>query len=513
MGVRYSKNKPTAERKAELPDSRYKVVFEVNNEVISFDPSQSLALCVGIDVLAKDPDRSLGDLVKHDCVDLSDACSRNLGIPKSQVKTIIASEDPHELVNEVGLSTLIIDSARSVGPEGILFFAFSGHGITAVKNDREQAVLALVNHTEEAPDCLAGSDLSELILEKANFRGRNVILVLDCCFSGGISKWTECNDDGTSKFRSIAACSAYQTSIQLDPLEHSIFTYFLLNALQGNKGIVTTSQHEHPDQGEIVHLCLKDVFEHISDSSWALSSMYIRYDPVTQSLHGCTMTPEVSSVLRRSKSEENMLDAVEMTDGGPYQNPHGRFQIVQRYWKMFPAGTDTTSRAMPQNSYRWLKRQRIANGPLLMLKDRGHLKGKVLQAVLCALAHSVASIHLYEKHPWNGKVRLFIVDYTEIISFVEVVHGEEIEDGYQFSAVKEVLAYYYTVYRRVDFPDVSELRSLFRMLATDQIQHQHSSDTNTTDGKVSTHLYCNIVCGWLAILPISTRVAASIRDL
>ena len=485
MGVQSSKKKLAETKKAALPDNRYKVVFRVQNEVIRFDPNQSRALCVGMDRLAKSPKRSLGPLVKHDCMGLSETCSSSLCIPESYVKTLVASKDPHELMNEVGLSTLIIDSARSVGPEGVFVFTFSGHGIKAVKNSTEQPVLPLINHTSEEPECLSGSDLVELILYKANFRGKKVILVLDCCFSGGITKWLNYNQNSEGKFRSISACSPYQTSIQLDPLGHSIFTYFLLDALKGREGIVESCKHEHPDQGIRIRLCLKDIFEHICNSSWALSAMYIKYDPVTQSLRGCTMTPEVSSKLKRTQSEENMLDAVETTDGGRYQDPQGRLQIIQKYWKAFPRAMADTSRRMPQNSYRWLRQQMVPNGPLSMLQEKGHFKGKVVQAVLCALANSVAAIHLYERHPWNGKARLFIVDFTEIISIVVPVSLEEVEDHLQFSSIKEVLSYYYAAYRSVEFPDVSELKSLFRMIAADQIHAENQIAQESTDGEVS----------------------------
>ena len=481
MGIRTSKEKKQSAY-ALLPDNRYRVLYKIHNEVIRFNPKQSYAICIGIDRQEGTPERSLGPLVVSDCKSLAEACSTSLRIPSAHVKQLVASEDPGCLFMRAGLSKLLVECARSVGEEGILVITFSGHGTTVVRDGTEQAVLALIGHTTERPDCLDGKDISQSVQTTAKFRGKKVLLVLDCCFSGGIAEWLQYNERAGEIFRTIAACSPYQTSIQLEPLDHSIFTYFLLDALRGSQAISESCQVEQREMnGPMVSLSLQDIFVHICDSSWALSAMYIKYDKASQSLHGCTMTPVVTSKLEQSRSEENMLDAVEMTDG-PYEGSNGeeRLQFLQKHWKAFPR-VQASERWLPQNSYKWLREQAKPDGPLAMLEKRGHLAGKVLQATICALSNSVASIHLYEKHPWNGRARLFIIDMTEILSVVEsaVSDGEQVMVRHK--AVREALTYYFAVYKSVEWPDRSELRSLYRMLADEE---------ESTDGLVSAEEPC-----------------------
>ena len=81
-------------------------------------------------------------------------------------------------------------------------------------------------------------------------------------------------------FCAIAACNSYESSIQLLPLQHSVFTYFLLEALQCSPNA----------QGE---LHLKQVYDHIHTACMAPSSLFIHYNPKEKSLAGIKMSPRV----------------------------------------------------------------------------------------------------------------------------------------------------------------------------------------------------------------------------
>ena len=485
MGVQASKKKNQPPY-AMLPDNRYRVLYEVDPEVISFDPKQSYAICIGMDRLEGMPEQSLGPLVVSDCKSLAEACTKYLRIPGDRVKQLVASEDSSCLFTKAGLSTLLVDCARSahVEEEGILVITFSGHGTTVVKDDTEQAVLPLINHTMERPEYLDGKDISQCV-QKAKFCGKNVLLVLDCCFSGGIAEWLQCNEGG-EVFRIIAACFAYQTSIQLNPLDHSVFAYFLLDALRRRQGISEPDQEQQEGMSDSkVHLQLHDIFTHIRDSSWALSALYVKYNKATHSLQGFTMVPVVTSTLQRTTSEEDMLDAVETTDG-LYEgsDEQGRLHFLQKQWKSF---RKVREHRLPQNSYKWLRDQAKPNGPLATLHEQGHLVGRVLQATICALSNSVASIHLYEKNPWNGRARLFIIDMSEIIRVVESASGgEQVTVGHK--AVREALTYYFAAYKNAAWPDRNELKSLDYLLAED-LQTAHEGES--TDGLVSAEAACS----------------------
>ena len=489
MGAQASKEKDQPPC-ALLPDNRYRVSYKVHREVISFDPKQSYAICIGIDWQKGMPERSLGPLVVSDCKSLAEACTKYLRIPRDRVKQLVASEDSSCLFTKAGLSTLLVDCARSahVEEEGILVITFSGHGTTVVKDDTEQAVLPLIDHTTERPEYLDGKDITQCVQTTAKFCGKNVLLVLDCCFSGGIAEWLQCNEGG-EVFRTIAACSAHQTSIQLNPLEHSVFAYFLLDALRRRRGISETGQEQQEGMSNSkVHLQLHDIFTHIRDSSWALSALYVKYNKATHSLQGFTMVPVVTSTLQRTTNEEDMLDAVEMTDG-LYEgsDEQGRLHFLQKRWKSFPK-VEASERRLPQNSYKWLRDQAKPNGPLAMLHEQGHLVGRVLQATICALSNSVASIHLCEKNPWNGRARLFILDMTDIISVVESASGgEQVTVGHK--AVREALTYYFAAYKNAAWPDLNELMSLYCLLFAEELQIAHEGES--TDGLVSAEAACS----------------------
>ena len=434
------------------------------HEVISFDPKQSYAICIGMDRLEGMPEQSLGPLVANDCKMLAKACTKYLRIPRDRVKQLVASEDPSCLFTKTGLSTLLVDCARSahVEEEGILVITFSGHGTTVVKDDTEQAVLPLINHTTERPEYLDGKDISQCV-QTARFCGKNVLLVLDCCFSGGIAEWLQCNEGG-EVFRTIAACSAHQTSVWLDPLDHSVFAYFLLDALGRRQGISEPGEEQQEGLSDPkVYLRLQDIFTHVSNSSWALSALYLKYKKATHSLQGCATMPVLTAKLL---TMSDMLHVVEVTDGS---NDGGRIPFLQKHWTSFER-IEGCEQCLPQNSYQWLRDQAKPNGPLAMLHEQGHLVDRVLQATICALSNSVASIHLCEKNPWNGRARLFILDMPEILSVVELVLSGSEQVTVENKAVREALTYYFAAYKNAAWPDLSELKSLYRLLFADDSQ-------------------------------------------
>ena len=419
-----------------------------DNNVIEFVPEQSYAICIAMDI----PERPLGPLATSGCKALAKALSDYLHIPAANVKQLLSSEDPGLLFTRDGLLTLLIDCARarSVGPEGILIIVFSGHGTTVVRDGTKQAALPLLGHTTENPKYLDANDIVEAVQTKAKFRGKNVLLVLDCCFNAGFAESLQSDERGDNVFHTIAACSPYQTTIQLDPLGVSQFTYFMLEALRESCHV-----QQEETSGPKVRLCPQDIFTHICDSSWALSAVYVNYNINTQSLQGC-MFQEV--------------DGVECTDSAAAGlGETQRLLFFQKYLMSCPIAG---KQPLLQKSWKWLLQQANPNGPLTKLQKQGRLVGKALQATICALSHSVAVIHLYEKHTWNGRARLFIVDLTEIISAVEyaISGGKRVIEQPEHKMVRQALTYYYAVYKSVEWADLSELHSLYCNLLADEVE-------------------------------------------
>jgi hypothetical protein len=132
----------------------------------------------------------------------------------------------------------------SISPEDILIFYYSGHAIPDIDGD------VYMSTSEIDPDApyRYGFSFSELTKMAQRTIATRVILILDCCYSGAarISKGYE--DDVAklayaavnNKFNAsgegiclLAASQGYQEASVLVEKNHSLFTYYLLDGLQG----------------------------------------------------------------------------------------------------------------------------------------------------------------------------------------------------------------------------------------------------------------------------------------
>lgn len=409
----------------------------VEDEVIAFEPSESYALCLGLDRQAGEGAASLGKLVERDCRGVGECISRTYGVPEANVKVIVSSDAPNRLVSVQGVATLLVEAAWKVGPNGVLIFAFFGHGIRLAD---DQFTLALVNHSKTSPDYIVADDIAKLILRDANFKGRRALLVLDCCLAGGIPQKLMQDKKARQVFRAIAACNSYESSIQLLPLQHSVFTYFLLEALQCSPNA----------QGE---LHLKQVYDHIHTACMALSSLFIHYNPKEKSMTGIKMSPRVFTHLEGHESvdatEEASLD-------------FGRFHLLQNFWTAFP----DHEVSFPSTCRRWLTMQSALSGPLQKLKDAGHLeKEQVMNACLSAMCHSIACLHLYEGSRSVGSARQFIKDFTEVYATVESVVLSPLGKVTPSVFESSIVYYYLRLKGKVE---VKELWQLYNMIVGDE---------------------------------------------
>lgn len=134
----------------------------------------------------------------------------------------------------------------SISPEDILIFYYSGHGIPDIDADM------YLSTSEIDPDApyRNGFSFNELTKMAQRTIATRVILILDCCYSGSarISKGYEGDAAKlayaavNNRFNAIsngegicllAASQAYQEASVLVEKNHSLFTYYLLEGLQG----------------------------------------------------------------------------------------------------------------------------------------------------------------------------------------------------------------------------------------------------------------------------------------
>jgi Caspase domain len=160
--------------------------------------------------------------------------------------------DSHRLIGQVSYETLrnaiydFFDSDNST-PDDILLFYYSGHGIPGAGG----VYLASSEIDSDKPN-RNGFSFSELTNEANSCNSVRMVMILDCCHSGTISltKGDENNrvkiakeridkesrniQQGQGKFI-LAASQGYQEAYLLQEKGHSIFTYYLLKGIKGNK--------------------------------------------------------------------------------------------------------------------------------------------------------------------------------------------------------------------------------------------------------------------------------------
>jgi Caspase domain len=130
-------------------------------------------------------------------------------------------------------------------PQDTLLMYFSGHGVLDIDGD----VYLATSETEAFWPSRRGFNFNELTkLMKQNSSTR-IVIILDCCYSGSakISKGHEGDaaklgassiDNGSQKLRGegkciLAASQAQQEAYSLEEQNHSLFTFYLLQALRG----------------------------------------------------------------------------------------------------------------------------------------------------------------------------------------------------------------------------------------------------------------------------------------
>lgn len=111
-------------------------------------------------------------------------------------------------------------------PDSILFY-FSGHGGVA-KTDE---VLATQDGTEKEP----GLPMGELLALANESKAREVLLILDCCYSGALGNPRALRENHTQLREGVTiltACRSNEVSLE-ETGGHGIFTWLVLNALRG----------------------------------------------------------------------------------------------------------------------------------------------------------------------------------------------------------------------------------------------------------------------------------------
>jgi tetratricopeptide (TPR) repeat protein/sugar lactone lactonase YvrE len=162
-------------------------------------------------------------------------------------------EDNHKLIGQVKFDTIrdaiydFFDNAHTKAEDTLVFY-YSGHGVPSPDGDMCLAS-SEINPDDPYRRGFSSSELTRLIQNSVSIR---IVTILDCCYSGAakISKGYEQSaaQKGTDAIQDkarmlqqgegkclLAASQAAQEAYGLKAQDHSIFTYYLLEGLRGNK--------------------------------------------------------------------------------------------------------------------------------------------------------------------------------------------------------------------------------------------------------------------------------------
>ena len=390
---------PSYYKQVERSDGSFVIVTNEPDENFHFIPAESYSVYYGIDYQSspKFKHKTLSSISVTDAKLMRDSLVNVGAFPSQNTRLYSASIQPEECKFE-GIKTTFQEVASKVGPNGLLLFHFSGHGIKVGKSEWG---LAPVDFDKTRQTYLTAGVLADW-LNEVKCRAKQILFTLDCCYAGGIGR--ELTAAVNVKFDAdiyvISACADYETSLVIGPLENSIFVYFLSYSL-----LRSTSKSGV--------LPLRDIFSLCQVCCESLSSLLIRYSD-DYGLKLGTMRPEMGVLNLHTAVKDLIGEGEDQVDASEV----GRFQYAVKlydYSKPIPRLAD--------KSYAYL--ETVANpdeGPLFQLEQNGVFDERVLNAVICSLMYSVASIELVCNPDKLLNPNLSVTAFIHCVASIDLVH-------------------------------------------------------------------------------------------
>ena len=397
-------SQPSFRKVAKKDDGSFVLVTNEPEECFQFEPTESYMVSYGID-LQTSPNfkhKTLTSLTIADAEQVLTALVDVGAIPPENGVLYAASKQPEQCTFD-GMKVGFQEQAKKVGRNGLFVFHFSGHGIK-VRNDEWGLAPVDFDYTRET---YLTADVLNQWLQEVSCKAKHILFTLDCCYAGGIANelttsgnWSE-NDLG---FYVISACTANEASLVLGPLGHSIFTYFLAQAISR----LTSNPGQLP-----VH----EIFKECQACSVALSSLLIKYDP-RSGLSWSTMQPQMRVWDIKSVVLQLMGEGPDQPDAAAV----GRFEfVVQLYDQSKPKPS------LDDKTHAWLETLPDTKGPLMELERRHFLHGRILNAVLCSMMYSIASIEMACSPANVNNPNLFLVAFMHAVATLDLIkHGVEV---------------------------------------------------------------------------------------
>ena len=413
---------------------------------LSFEPSESYMVSYGIDVQTSSkfsPDKALRAIAVDDAKQIRDVLVQSEMVPRTNAFLYAASENQH-LCKMSGMKKTFQDCARKVGPGGLFVFHFSGHGVVRrckIRRKNEWG-LAPVDF-DYTWDSYLTADVLSRWLSEAECKAKHLLFSLDCCYAGGVAtKFCKFADlPVVGNLYILSACTANEETLVVGALRHSIYTYFLSHAILK----LCQAPGDFP---------LQAVFNECHTCSKAFSSLMVMYDDISDDVTVKCMQPQMTVIDRRS---------IAVTDGRNRVRADGeinRFQyVVELYERGRPCVWLDDKTLSHINS--WI----LPEGALYELDKRNFLSGRVLEAAICSMMYSIATIEISCDRS-QERVRnpnLSIIAFLQVAAALDTFLGDvEIPQTTFFMA--------WMLYREVLINNgvhLGEFRKLYRRLSKD----------------------------------------------
>eukprot|EP00117_Sycon_ciliatum_P007708 scpid72726/ scgid0043/ len=198
---------------------------------LEFDPENSYALCVGTDSQLRDSP-----------AEMSTVLTSVLGLAQDHI-IVLSEAAATDSATEENVKARLSEQAAKVKDTGILFFSFSGHG--GRKKPDENVAENVAENVDENVDeieefYIAAADpqrmgASLFVDSLGTCKGRNAVIVMDCCYAGGLlenirqSKWKN-----SFNVYTLAASKRNEKTFYFADLGPSLFTFFMACYLEKN---------------------------------------------------------------------------------------------------------------------------------------------------------------------------------------------------------------------------------------------------------------------------------------
>lgn len=384
-------------------------------EFFEFDARHSHLLSYGIDVQCHEKlrERSLGPVAAADARTVADTLLEAGAFQSDNIAVFTASQNPGECGYD-GIRRNFVKLAGAVGESGLFAFHFTGH---TLKRKGGQWGLAPFDFDGKSANFITARALGGWLTE-AGCRAKHVLFTLDCCgdkgtegAAGGIADALTTTDAAHPSLYVMNALTANETSYVAEALGNSPFSYFLSRAIK--KHAPPSSSPPAP----MLKFPLKKVFDECRQCSIALSTLLVRCEGTGRRL-GLVTSPlepdlkwfEYQSVVfegaggKRDSSDE--IDSPEV----------GRFEPLARHYD--PRGPRAS---LHGSTVAWLDSLSNHDSPLSHLRDRGMLRDdRALDAALCSMAYSVASLQLACDPASVRETNLFVTGAMEVMSAMDL---------------------------------------------------------------------------------------------